>query len=55
MFIWFCNLKMSYFFLMKKYKLKIFKVKSLIFLINFNQYILNRVDFFNQNFWDFKV
>lgn len=54
MFIWFCNLKMSHLFLMKKHKLKIFKVKSLTLSINSNQHTLNRADFFNQNPWDFK-
>lgn len=55
MFIWFCNLKMSHLFLMKKHKLKTFKVKSLTLSINSNQHTLNRADFFNQNPWDFKV
>lgn len=55
MFIWFCNLKMSHLFLMKKHKLKTFEVKSLTLSINSNQHTLNRADFFNQNPWDFKV
>lgn len=44
MFIWFCNLKMSHLFLMKKHKLKTFKVKSLTLSINSNQHTLNRAD-----------